>query len=487
VSRESKNFFRQATRSLLISLAALACLALSRELVLAQLSKPKDIPAPISSKENGDGTKTFTFRDQRYGSDGEREETIDSKGRFLRRTWKDSKGRVLEEETTTYGKGDQKTVNTMYLNPLPNGQVVKGRETITKTDTAGNEIETEIRIFDRDSGLQIDGSKTQIDDNGKRKTFRFDAQNRKYVEEVPSVASRTSGGSSSAARGFAVASDTVSGLNTTTFDTPKGKIYVNLPDDISAGDTLSGTVVAEPEGQDDKTRTRNQGELAGYVVQLENQQSSSVERLLKLSIPATINTTYLILKDKNGKEVARSDVPVGKQQATAPQEFGLPTIGQQGRPVEVTGNFDGDSGTTNLMLGDEELQILAESPRKLVARNTSNKVGVNQLVVREQGRTAVGQFRSIGLSLSAPKLDLLRGEQTTLTVKVFGLEGIKSPVPLVLENRSPGVIQMGGANRETIMISPSQVQAGTYTTQRPLTGIQRGGFTIVGTVTRDEQ
>jgi hypothetical protein len=112
---------------------------------------------------------------------------------------------------------------------------------------------------------------------------------------------------------------------------------------------------------------------------------------------------------------------------------------------------------------------------------------VNQLVVREQGRTAVGQFRSIGLSLSAPKLDLLRGEQTTLTVKVFGLEGIKSPVPLVLENRSPGVIQMGGANRETIMISPSQVQAGTYTTQRPLTGIQRGGFTIVGTVTRDEQ
>lgn len=72
-----------------------------------------------------------------------------------------------------------------------------------------------------------------------------------------------------------------------------------------------------------------------------------------------------------------------------------------------------------------------------------------------------------------------------LTVTVLGLEGIKAPVPLVLENKSPGIITMGSANIERISISPSQVQGGTYTTQRPLSGIQRGAFIIVGTVATD--
>ena len=294
--------------------------------------------------------------------------------------------------------------------------------------------------------------------------------------------------STSASPGYQVANTVAGGLSVATFTTPQGTIYVNLPSDMAAGDTLSGTVVAEAQGQDDKKRTKNQGELAGYVVEIEKQQTSSTNRILRLSIPAAISTTYLVLRDKKGKEVARCELPLDQPPRTSPstaQEFGLPTMGQQGRSIEVTGDFDGDFKTTNLMVGGEGMEILAESPRKLVVRNSSLKVGPSQLVVREQGRTATGEFRSLGISLSAPKLDLLRGEQTTLTVTVLGLEGIRAPVPLVLENKSPGIISMGSANIERISISPSQVQAGTYTTERALTGIQRGAFTIVGTVATD--
>src|SRR5262249_34435517 len=39
------------------------------------------------------------------------------------------------------------------------------------------------------------------------------------------------------------------GLSTATFDTLQGTVTANLPDDLMAGDTISGTVVAEPKGQ----------------------------------------------------------------------------------------------------------------------------------------------------------------------------------------------------------------------------------------------
>jgi hypothetical protein len=41
-------------------------------------------------------------------------------------------------------------------------------------------------------------------------------------------------------------SETAWGLSTTTFETPGGPVTVHLPADLAAGDTLSGTVFAEP-------------------------------------------------------------------------------------------------------------------------------------------------------------------------------------------------------------------------------------------------
>ncbi len=292
--------------------------------------------------------------------------------------------------------------------------------------------------------------------------------------------------STSASPGYGAESTVANGLSVATFTAPQGMIYVNLPSDMAAGDTLFGTVVAEPKGEDPKTRTRNQQELSEYVVELGQQKSTiSAGRVLKLALPSAISTTtYLILRDRKGKEVCRSEVPVASSLPTI-VDFTLPVLGQHGSAVEIRGSFDGNLDTTRVRISGQDVQLLAESPRRLIARNTSERVGLNEIEIREGDQVRRGPFRSLGIRLSAPKLDLLRGEQTTLTVTVLGLEGIKAPVPLVLENKSPGIISMGSANIERITISPSQVQGGIYTTQRPLTGIQRGTFTIVGTVGTD--
>src|ERR1700694_1684617 len=59
---------------------------------------------------------------------------------------------------------------------------------------------------------------------------------------------------------------TADGLTVVTFTLDPGKISVNLPDDMRAGDTISGTVVAEPKGQSEAERTKNMGELTGLVI-----------------------------------------------------------------------------------------------------------------------------------------------------------------------------------------------------------------------------
>ena len=60
--------------------------------------------------------------------------------------------------------------------------------------------------------------------------------------------------------------------------------------------------------------------------------------------------------------------------------------------------------------------------------------------------------------------------------------GIKENIPLELENSSPEIVSMTGGNTQRITIHPSEVQAGAYTTDRILTGVEPGAFSIVGTV-----
>jgi len=466
----------------LLSLLLIGSLILSAEIGEIALAQK---PVPV---KNADGTTTTPgIPNEKYGSKGTVDETTDARGRVTKRVWKDRRGNTMEVEKTKYGMGNEKEVTTTLYNPLPNGKTEVGRETVTKTDVVGNEILTETTIYE--NGKEITKTKTEIDRRGKKRTYRWDRAYGEWEEVDANGTPVISGqGGSSAAQGFAVAREASGGLDTTIFSTPRGKIRVNLPNDMAAGDTISGTVVAEPEGKNQNDRAQNEGELNGYVVELEKQQSSSIQRNITLAIPVAITTsTYMILKDKKGKEVARTPVPVAR--TTPPvEEFDLPTTGQQGRPVEVRGPLDGDSATTRISVGGNDLEILAESPRQVVARNPSGQpVGPSEIEVREKDQVVGGEFRTLGIQLSAPKLNLLRGEQTTLTVTVTGLEGLKESVPLELENKSSNVIQMSGGEVQRLTINSSQVQGGSYTTERPLTGVQPGAFSITGTVISSRQ
>ncbi|HVS82388.1 MAG TPA: hypothetical protein VHE60_11705 [Pyrinomonadaceae bacterium] len=337
---------------------------------------------------------------------------------------------------------------------------------------------------------------------------------------------------------------TAGGLTVVTFTVEPGKIIVYLPDDMRAGDTISGTVVAEPKGQTPEERAKNMAILSGYVIELEPPRKPDGTSNPKVTITAqvtpalsqftlTLQLTFVAgdptpshtnfsstnsgglgisLTNPTGSfayEVAGSfavggttTVPIEmvslSLQSVAPLKVPqLPTIGQQGRPIEVFGPFDGNSSNTTLNWTAVSSQVqdfekntenvsggfglIAESPRKAIFTAPSNVTGPIELHLTEGKTQTTGNYRNVGINLTAPKTSLLKGESTELHVEVTGLQGLTQPVPLTLE--SHGVITMVGGNYQPLVIQPSQVGAdGRYSTTRGITGVQTGGWTATGTV-----
>lgn len=291
------------------------------------------------------------------------------------------------------------------------------------------------------------------------------------------------------------------GVRTTTVNTPSGKLTINMPPDAALGDTISGTVVAEPAGETVERRQANMDTLEGYVFDIpeipdkvvvsEPEEAPGKEpeskKVVTWEIPATVSGEIvdLVLRDPKGNEVTKTDFPVSPPPAYTPPakpqagDYNLPTIGQAGRPVEMTGPFDGELVNTEVKIGGSQTGILTQSPRKTVVESPRDVIGLTDIELTDGDVTVKGQYRSVALKLSADKLELKKGERTTLTVQVLGLQGLKEEIPISLENKSPTVVSMEGGESQTVTVHPEEVgPEGIYTISKTLTGIQTGPFSI---------
>jgi CHAT domain-containing protein len=288
------------------------------------------------------------------------------------------------------------------------------------------------------------------------------------------------------AAGYRVESSSANGLYITTFTTPQGVIKVNLPDDMAAGDTISGTVTAESTGQNDAERAQNLAELKRHVLVVEGQQTLVGTGTFSWSIPRPLNpNSKTISLSQRGQNAATTTIPISATPLPSPSGFTLPTGGQEGRLIQIKGPGNGIfSPQDYVKVGGTMLPPLAESPRSLILRNASESLGPTNLECHENGAAMQCPFRNLGINLSAPKLNLLRGETTTLRVIVLGLGGVAGDQSLDLENTSPNVIKMSGGDRQHINIRASEVRPdGTYSMDRTLTGIMAGSFGVTATVT----
>ena len=276
------------------------------------------------------------------------------------------------------------------------------------------------------------------------------------------------------------------GLLTSHFTTPHGDLVVNLPADMAAGDTISGTVLGLPKGKNEAEQAKNLNELNGYVVEVENQKSHAGDRWARWSIPAGAAGVALILLNSHGKEIGREDFPVAAAMqhapapaAVSPNDFHMPSIGQAGKPVAIMGPFDGNLGTTHVAIGGQQCPVLAESPRQCIAATPPGVVGPAKMAVSKQGVTAESDYRNVACQLSTTRTVMHSGEQATLTLHATGLQGLKSAVPMLLVNKTPEIVHMAGGDTQSVMIQPTAVAAdGSCAVDVHLTGVQPGGYVI---------
>src|SRR6185436_15728915 len=134
---------------------------------------------------------------------------------------------------------------------------------------------------------------------------------------------------------------------------------------------------------------------------------------------------------------------------------------------------------TTVKLANNTAQFLAESPRKVVVRSPANAIGRTAIEVNEQNKVVARcSYQSVGIKLAADKLNLIRGEQTTLTATLSGLDGVTGPVSMQLTNATPWTVRMEGGETQTITAQPQEFANGSFLATRTLTGVRAGGFSI---------
>jgi len=279
--------------------------------------------------------------------------------------------------------------------------------------------------------------------------------------------------------GYKVETRTSPGLNTQIITTPNGKLIVNVPDVLYGSDTFTGTVLSEPAGKTEAERAQNQDQLNGIVLDIGQQKTSVTEKIFTRTIPANFTReAQALIEITKGKTVVNA--PISISNATPPGSSPnpqLPNCGQMGKNVVVRDHCDGViAPTDSCSIGGTLLQPLAESPRMRVLQNTSEAPGPTQIRHREQGREVTGPFLNLGVKLTSPNTNLLRGEKTTLEVVAL-VKGIQQDVSLDLVNDTPGIVSISGGDNQHFTIHPTDVQAdGTYKQSFTVTANQAGAW-----------
>jgi len=271
------------------------------------------------------------------------------------------------------------------------------------------------------------------------------------------------------------------------FNTSNGKITVFLPAQISSGDVISGKVIYKPSGNNDKKRQKNANIFNGYFIELGENKSSMPDGLRGFHITDKIeqNISELLIRNEKGNIIGKFQIPVSANPPfvfpfNSAENFSpiLPEFVNSGAPVSIIGQFDGDYSNTTLQLANQEIEILAESPRELLFNCPDNISGFNDISITEKKQTFESEIRIIDLQLSASKTKLKTGEQTKVQILVSGLEGLNSELRVDINNLTPAVLLLEGGNHQNILITPENVNNGIWNGIISGQSIRNGDFSV---------
>ncbi len=273
------------------------------------------------------------------------------------------------------------------------------------------------------------------------------------------------------------------GLTTAVFTTPSGNIKVYLPDDIRQGDVISGRVLAEPEGRNEKQLARNLAELVKYSIVL-NGEKFTVEnaaKTIRFTVPADkpVQNSLNLLNVTNPVQQLTIPAKPISEQKPVPAQCIIPGHVVTGSPMTIPGPFDGNAANTQCSIGNQPATVLVESPRTCIVAFPANANGMQQTMVQENGQQPCSKTVSgVDMNVSAGKLNLTKGENTYIDVSITGLQNLQAPALLLLNNLTTDVVAMQPSNNITVPLVPDSVSSGNFNRRFNVQSIRTGGFAV---------
>jgi hypothetical protein len=281
------------------------------------------------------------------------------------------------------------------------------------------------------------------------------------------------------------------GLTTIEYVFKEATVKVYLPDDIRPGDVISGTVVLEPAGKSTAARNKSLQKAAenniligptawrfqkiGSLIQKTRDRPGSYRFKTTADFPFAVSVV-----DAKGTvlqqpvTVRTNDVPPLQKSCLMPSHVLIRS------PCSITGQFDGDLGTTQCSINSQPAEILAESPRQCIIQVPKISTGVQEVKIAESGKeVCAAKTMAAELLVTAGRMDLGRGETSYIDVTVTGLDQLKDTATLTITNLSTEIIAMAPLNTQITKLAPdSFVTRSLFSKRYTVTGIRPGLFNV---------
>lgn len=267
-----------------------------------------------------------------------------------------------------------------------------------------------------------------------------------------------------------------------TLSSSKGNINLFTPDKYAAGDTISGKMMAEPSGKTGKACAKNAKILDQYSVEIAGVKTGVGNGWITWTVPDAKDLTVTLLNEK-GKRVDSIRIPVHYRAGEMkPRDFQCPEIIQAGHAFPIPGQYNGLYDDTMVRAGEEELQLLVESPRAVIVEPPPRQTGEMEISVKEGNISKTFKARNISVLLHADNLHLKRGQTTGLAITVRGLGGLVKPLPLYVTNLTRETVSMEGEG--AVWIEPSGVnpEDGSFVFKSSIVAHSSGSFRIRASV-----
>ena len=311
---------------------------------------------------------------------------------------------------------------------------------------------------------------------------------------------------------------------------PPVDVGVIVPRDVITGETVSGSVVTNPN---DFINIPGMHVVKGQVPGVPGATPANLLSNYSLRIgmdaalPADRPFRFTVAKDLSIRVFrtgGREDdgwstrIPLISDGAAPafqlPKNFSIPPLNLAGALQRIHGPFSGDSDRTVIRVNGLPVTLLAESPRGVYCLVPGDlPPGPADWTIKDQGHSAHLRSWVLALQMSADRLKLMKGESTAFHVLIKGVETIpqeawfgsgevpefmdpdvirkflpdfKPPSPsqpgvlvLTLENMSTGTVIMSGGDKLAFTFGYGQ---GKYEHHGTITAKQAGSFNIDGTL-----